>query len=471
LQDDQALQNVKGESEGRRRRVLVIAMAYPPMRGVGSLRHAGFVRYLSEFGWDPTVVTVDDTHLDAHRDSSLMRFAASDTEVVRIPAPAYYLNHQLRRFLVRAPKQRTREYAQTTDRHEGQPATAMRSSRMAGAFAALYDWMFLPKTHLPWALTVATRCVRLAARSDLIVSSAMPLGCHIAAGLLARRTHRPWIADYRDIYFVGGDSAPTRLHAWVASRLERWATLSADLVVTTTDSMGQRLVESYRLPDASRVITITNGYDREVALGRLRSAGADQRDFMRISNVGRTYGDQAFATFLQALAELIRSGKIPRDSIQFEHVGHTIANEVRRARGLGLADVCVFRGLVPQEDAFQAMLDADVLFTDAGGDVGDVCIRAKIFEYMLTGSPVLGIAADGPTRRVIEQTGIGVCAGPGDVKGTQEKILFLYDLFRQRTLKSWAEQADIRQFDRRLLTKRLAEAMNKLVEKRRGLSG
>jgi hypothetical protein len=39
--------------------VLVIAHDFPPFGGGGVLRVFKFVKYLSEFGWNPIVLTVD----------------------------------------------------------------------------------------------------------------------------------------------------------------------------------------------------------------------------------------------------------------------------------------------------------------------------------------------------------------------------------------------------------------------------
>ena len=450
---------------GPARRVLIIALNYPPMRGIGTLRPAGFVRHLPEFGWEPTVVTVNDAHLDSHRDPSLTRFIPDDVEVVRVTSPAYFLQHHLRG--LRAAVRRTRESRSATSREAAgsRPSFAMRAWLPGRVFATLSDWVFMPHMFLPWSLAVIRRARPLAERADVIFSSALPMGCHLAAAHLARQVGRPWIADFRDLFSSESAGHPTRLHHNLACRLEGWIVRHADRVVTTSDGMTQRMMDLHRPADAGRIVTITNGFDRVLAAGRCPSRPADGRQVMRISHVGRIYGTESRPTFLRALRELIDTGEIPADAVQFELVGHVIPAEVRQIRDFGLEGQCVFRGLLSQHDAFGAMLDADVLLVEASGEGSAIYIRAKLFEYMLTGNPVLGITGPGPMRRVIEETRIGRCATPGNVDETKAAIRFFHELFTQGRLKAWAAQAKVEPFDRRELTHRLARELDSLVDR------
>src|SRR5688572_15268141 len=48
-----------GTSRARRRRVLLVAFHYPPIQGSSGVhRSLAFSRYLPEFGWDVSVLTV-----------------------------------------------------------------------------------------------------------------------------------------------------------------------------------------------------------------------------------------------------------------------------------------------------------------------------------------------------------------------------------------------------------------------------
>lgn len=445
------------------RRVLIIALNYPPLRGIGTLRLAGFVRHLPEFGWQPTVVTVHDAHLGPHLDPTLTRIARDDVEVIRVTSPAYFLHHRLRGLRDRFRPTAGSGVAASRADAQPRPSAAMRAWVPARIMAAISDWVFMPHMFLPWALAVIRRARPFAARADAIFSSAMPMGCHIAAGHLARRSGCPWIADFRDLYSSSTKNHPTRLHARVARRLEAWTVHTADRVVTASEAMTEQLIDLHRPADPTRIMTITNGYDRSMVADRRPSRPDDQRQVMRIAHVGRIYGTESRPTFLRALRELIDAGEIRPDAIRFELVGYINPTEQRQVREFGLESVCDFHGLLPQHDAFGMMLDADVLLAEASDEVA--AIPAKIFEYMLTGNPVLGMAGPSPMRRLIEETKIGRCATPGNVDEAKAAIRFFHELFTQGRLKAWAAQAKVEPFDRRELTHRLARELDSLVDR------
>ncbi|MCH7705024.1 MAG: glycosyltransferase [Planctomycetes bacterium] len=357
-------------SESRPRpRALFVTLAYPPAIGVGSLRTAGFARHLPDFGWDVTVVTVHDKHLGQHHDADLLRFARDDVEVVRVTSPLYLMNHNLQKAMAFLKRRRAGDGHPTNPvANQRHVATGFRGSRMLRAFGIVNDWLFMRQADLPWAMCVRAKCVREARRADVIISSAPPIGSHVAAGLLARRTRRPWIADFRDLYSATKRGQPTRFHDEIARRLERWCVRTADRIVTASDAMAQRLMNTNASVEPSRFVTITNGFDRLAAAGFERATEAEGRRKMRISHVGRIYETEGRTTFLHAIKSLIDEGTVPRDGIEFELVGHVIPDEVQQVHELGLERVCAFRGLMSQKSAFQAMMDTDVLLVEAKGD-------------------------------------------------------------------------------------------------------
>ena len=72
-----------------------------------------------------------------------------------------------------------------------------------------------------------------------IISSAPPVGTHLAALRMAAHSGRPWIADFRDpIDTVAGDRALLQ-SAIAPCVLERRILKSANLVLANTDSMQQ----------------------------------------------------------------------------------------------------------------------------------------------------------------------------------------------------------------------------------------
>jgi hypothetical protein len=67
------------------RRVLVIAYYFPPMGLSGVQRTLKFVKYLSGFGWHPTVLTVDPQGYFAKDETLMAELEGRNVTVVRTP--------------------------------------------------------------------------------------------------------------------------------------------------------------------------------------------------------------------------------------------------------------------------------------------------------------------------------------------------------------------------------------------------
>ncbi|MFN2601738.1 MAG: glycosyltransferase [Gemmatimonadaceae bacterium] len=68
------------------RRVLMITPHFPPDTGAATHRVRLLAPYLREFGWEPTVLTVEESASEGRRDSDLEAMVPKDLRVVRAPA-------------------------------------------------------------------------------------------------------------------------------------------------------------------------------------------------------------------------------------------------------------------------------------------------------------------------------------------------------------------------------------------------
>ena len=78
------------------KRVLFLAYLFPPIANSGTQRPLKFVKYLSQYGWQPTVVTA--AHADGHRvDEAMLADIPAGVAVERVPM----LNEQVRDTILR----------------------------------------------------------------------------------------------------------------------------------------------------------------------------------------------------------------------------------------------------------------------------------------------------------------------------------------------------------------------------------
>ncbi len=90
---------------GTRRRLLVIAGEFPPLKTIGRLRTVKFVEHLRAHGWDSTVIAIEPSGREPNYDTRLLDEIPGGTDVLRVPLPDYEVRvaQFVKRLLGRAP--------------------------------------------------------------------------------------------------------------------------------------------------------------------------------------------------------------------------------------------------------------------------------------------------------------------------------------------------------------------------------
>jgi glycosyltransferase involved in cell wall biosynthesis len=225
-----------------RKRVLMIASAFPPTGGPGVQRSAKFAKYLPQCGWDPVVISANGD-ADLPRDESLLADLPAGLPVHRLtgcdPRPA-----------LRALRRSAGPLA---------GKLAWRGERLINRLlAGMY-----PDRLVCWALRAFPRCRRLIDAHDVAViySTYSPASNHLLGWWLHAATGLPWVADFRDLWTDDYGYAPaSRWRYWLDRALESAVLARADAVIAV--SPGQRDLLAARVPQASaKFVTITNGFD------------------------------------------------------------------------------------------------------------------------------------------------------------------------------------------------------------------
>jgi hypothetical protein len=178
-----------------RRRVLVISREFPPSIGPHPIRVAKLAKYLPEFGWDPTIMSVPTDHFP-DRDDQLA--AETDgTPVVRVPRLLARLVPPAREGrTLEAPIPTTAPGSDAPARSAAPPTAGPKlRSRLAGA-------LLLPDSSILWALPAARRAAAMADGFDAIFTTAPPFSTHLIGDRVARSHHLAWVAEYRDNWTV-----------------------------------------------------------------------------------------------------------------------------------------------------------------------------------------------------------------------------------------------------------------------------
>jgi hypothetical protein len=243
-----------------------------------------------------------------------------------------------------------------------------------------------------------------------ILSSAPPVGTHLAAMRLAFQLGYPWIADFRDpIHTVTGDRAG--LESIVAPGLEGLILRRADLVLANTDAMHARWSGQHPgLKD--KIHVLWNGFDPEDII---QPYPLPRRERKVVSHVGELYGGRTIRPILQALGKLFEAGSLSRSRLVIRQIGPAEPAELaepellQRSQSEGWLEL---QEPVPAKQARALALDSDGLLLVQPHTA--IQVPGKLFDYLRMGRPILAFIVRGsPVERILEGAQVpAVCIYP-----------------------------------------------------------
>lgn len=453
----------------RRSSVLMVAFVFPPIGGSGVQRTTKFVKYLPDFGWQPTVVCCEDgSHFGLAFDHTLLADVPAEARVLRTPfVSPYGLRRRLKRLVGMSQDDGREPSAMAqggTGLGSGQRSAARDLlKRMGGVLRP----MELPPIDgsLYWGLSVVRVCLRVIKKEkvDVIYTSSDPYSDHIVGWLLKRLTGKPWVADFRDPWTQAWNYGNRGWRRRLDLLAERWVLLEADRVIGVTPSETEELKALAPSKDPACFRTIENGFDEEDFLNAPcsvpdRLVGPGGRTL--ISFVGVAYE----GNLVPMLAALERLGQAGR-RLKLRIVGGLARQELDWLRDHAMDVQVEVVERVPHPEAIAHMRCSDALLLAFGnGPQWAGVYSGKLFEYMAAGPPILLSGPEGDASRVIEATGTGVRL---PLEQPDQATAMLSQLAEDPS-GFWAQhyhpdRQAVARFDRRALTGRLAALFDELV--------
>ena len=438
------------------KRVLIISYYWPPTGGSGVQRWVKFAKYLPAEGWQPVIYTPENPEQLAV-DASLEAEVPAEAEVIRRRIVEPYEMY----------KKLLRKSGHSKEAVEVNPVNAQNKSFLQKAAMWIRGNFFRPDPRCLW-IRPSVKFLKEYLKEhpvDLIVSTGPPQSMHLIGRKLAKETGLPWIADFRDpwtkiFYFK---------HLQMTRATEKWHHKMEKKVLdeaTAVVAVSPLVQQDFQAMTQTPVELITNGFDEcDFAAEKcIEAYGGSDKDFV-ITHTGLFAADGNPTVLWEALAEKCNKDISFRKHLKIRLIGKTDEQILKSIEDAGLGENLENMGYQPHAVAVEQQRTASLLILPLRKEPEyKAVLPGKLFEYLASWRPVLGIGqTDGAMSMILNNTKTGLVLNWDD-KGSIEKYI---DICWKNHLSGRlsVEDADISQFTRRNLTRRMAQLFDKLTEK------
>jgi len=439
--------------------IFFLAFHFPPIGGAGVQRSLGFVHYLPEEGYLPIVIagSVPSDKRWTPRDPMLLDEIPSDIPIYRV------------QLLL--------------------PSQGKKLPRK------LQKWFMISNSFSKWWVNSAIKLGEKACLDNnvkLIYASMSPFESANVAAYLSNKFGIPWVADLRDPWALDEMQIyPSFIHRKAElSRMHRLLS-GASVIIMNTPEATVSLKKTF--PDllTKRIVTITNGFDykdfEETVLPR-------KDNKFRIVHSGYLHTDtglnllrkKCFYTILggtlkkvdiltrshvfllRAIERWCRHNPEIREHLELLFVGNASKEDRLLAENSIISDIIRFTGYQSHHETVKIVRTADLLFLPMynlpPGERSTI-VPGKTYEYMASGRPILAAVPDGDARDFLAECGTAFLCRPDDCDEMIRILSRVYDAWKEKKQITSVNTDVIFKFDRKNLTKALAEEFNKLLFK------
>ncbi|OPY24915.1 MAG: hypothetical protein A4E26_00088 [Methanobacterium sp. PtaU1.Bin097] len=426
--------------------VLMISFFAPPANAVATHRIAGFARFLTEFGWKPTLLTAKPQYYQAI-DNELLSVIPPEVQIYRTDMIG-------------------RKYS-----HSGTPAGNLQKKPslikkcLVPAIKTVIRHIAFPDEYVGWVPYACKETQRILAKGqwDAIYTTGGPFSSMEIGYRLKKHTRLPWVVDFRDPWAHNPYWKGPHYHQKLNERLESKTVNACDRVIVTTQSIEKLYRDCYPAIPAEKFVTITNGYDPDL-FENLNIAETSGNKFI-LTHAGWFYGPRKPDYLLKALRLMLDTHpEIPPSDILVRFIGNIPPELSILIAQLGLQNNIELAGVISHKQTLSYLKQSSVLVLIGGSEEKNehLFIPAKLFEYMLTQRPILGLVNPGEATEIIRKGNMGESVLPTNIPGISDKIYKMYVAHKNNQNVYHPDKEFISRFNRRELSRQLAAEFTKL---------
>ena len=425
------------------KKLLVITYYWPPAGGPGVQRWLKFVKYLPDFGVQP-IVYIPENPTYPIVDENLIK-EVSDKAIIlkhKIVEP-----YQLASFL---SKNKTKKM------NSGIIPNQKKQSFLDKVLLWIRGNLFIPDARVFWVKPSFDFLEKYIKENniDTIVTSGPPHSLHLIGLELKQKLNVKWIADFRDPWTTIGYHKSLRLSSYAAKKhksLEHQVLNSANTIIVTSNTTKTEFQAITNKP----IAVITNGYDTE----NVAKQALDNK--FSLAHIGSFLSERNPKMLWEILVELLHEIPNFKTHLEIKLIGSVSQEVLETVSGFGLNPYLNNLGYVSHSEAIAQQRTSQVLLLiEINSEDTKSIIPGKLFEYMVSGRPIIAIGPNGSDfAEIITHTNTGVFFDYIEKMKLKSVLLGFYNQFLEGKLKSNA--VGLEQYSRKSLTEKLVQLINK----------
>ena len=420
------------------KKVLIITYYFPPAGGPGVQRWLKFVKYLPDFGIQPVVYVPENP-----------TYPITDQELVKdISDKAIIIKRKIFEPYGLASvfsKNKTKTIS------SGIIASERKQTPMDKFLLWIRGNLFIPDARIFW-VRPSVRFLKKYIKKhgiDTIVTSGPPHSMHLIGLHLKEKLPVTWIADFRDPWTTIGYHKALKLSAYAENEhqnLEHQVLNAADKIIVTSNNTK---LEFEGITDKP-ITVITNGYDMVE-----QSEIHPDRKFS-VAHIGSFLSGRNPVILWQTISELVKENTEFAKYFELKLIGTVSTEILEMIHAYNLDDYLNLIGYVSHTEALEHQKKSQVLLLVEINSFDTISIiPGKLFEYMVSGRPIIAIGPRGSDfAEIINDTNTGVFFDYDEKDNLKKVFLDYFDKFSEGNLKTYPVGLD--QYSRKSLTQKLA---------------
>ncbi len=422
-------------------KILIITYYWPPSGGPGVQRWLKFVKYLPDFGVQP-IVYIPENPTYPIVDENLVEEVSDKVIILK---HKIFEPYQLASFL---SKNKTKKM------NSGIIPNQKKQSLLDKLFLWIRGNLFVPDARVFWvkpSVVFLEKYIQVN-NIDIIITSGPPHSLHLIGLELKQKLGVKWFADFRDPWTTIGYHKSLRLSNYAVKKhkdLEYQVLNTADTIIVTSNTTKKEFQTLTNQP----IEVITNGFDTE----NLGQQTLDTK--FSLAHIGSFLSERNPQLLWECLVELIDEIPDFKTHLQIKLIGAVSQEVLETITQFGLKSYLNNLGYVSHNEAIVHQKKSQVLLLiEINSEDTKSIIPGKLFEYMVSGRPIVAIGPNGSDfAEIITNTNTGVFFDYSEKVKLKSVLLDFYNQFLEGKLQ--ANGVGLQQYSRKKLTERLAQLL------------